>query len=46
MVLVGGEDDVFEMDRSAPAEAAPATNAIAWLREELDMPKGQNMIVL
>ena len=45
MVLVGGEDDVFEMDRSAPAEAPPATNAIAWLREELGMPKGQNAMV-
>jgi predicted esterase len=36
-----GEEDVFEADTDAIEELDPVVRTIAWLREELDMPKGQ-----
>jgi predicted esterase len=37
-----GEEDVFEAGTDAIEELDPIVRTIAWLREELDMPKGQS----
>lgn len=40
-VMGGDEEDVFEADTARPVGEGPVENAITWLREELEMPKGQ-----
>jgi predicted esterase len=40
----GGEEDVFETHPDTIIGEDPAINAIAWLREELEMPKGQTSV--
>jgi pimeloyl-ACP methyl ester carboxylesterase len=42
----GEEEDIFESNPEVDGEGDPAVKAIAWLGEELDMPKGQNTVEL